>query len=239
MKKDFSDQRRLLVVWALCVAALIVYGIALSGCTVIKKAIDEKRTDKAKSQFDRHPDSAAHYCAVHFPLSDSALPEVYKPAHNQDYQQLIDSLYRLAYELRANLDSIRRFIPDSVFIDAEQQAGLSDFGIAVSDRSSKNVALHLGTDGAANGSVTFWDALASLHDQYKPCAADTVFQPRIMIDGQAVADANYKYQNEHAARIKAETLSTLYEHKATVRIWMLIAAGLLILLLLFLVIRKL
>lgn len=229
MKKYYKDDLKLVAVWFLYVVIACIYCVCLSGCGVIKKAIDEKRTTKAKAQFDRHPDTAAHYCEVHFPLVDSPLAPIYKPADNANYQSLIDSLYQLAYVLRANLDSIRKFIPDSVFLDS--QASLGDFGIGVMDGKAK-------PKPAPFGGSPFWSALDSLHDHYKPCVPDTVFQPSLVISSSAISAANYRYQNEHAARIRAETLSSEYQHKATVRVWMLIAAGLLILLLLFLYFRK-
>jgi hypothetical protein len=169
----------------LCI--ILILAIGLSSCNAIKKAIDEKRTGKAKLQFDRHPDTAAHYCAVHFPVKDSMAPDIYHPADNVDYTSLIDSILKSS---------------DSLSKDSIVGAWIKAIDWATSDVASSFQSVLTKKQDQIND---LQKSIMHLHYSYKPCKPDTVLQEHFTVDGAAVADANDISQREKASRIKTES----------------------------------
>lgn len=174
---------------------LVLITTVFSGCGAIKNAIDEKRTGKAKAQFDKHPDTAAHYCAVRFPLKDSLAPLVYINSDNPDYTRLIDSILHAVDSI--GKDSLNASWALAVDSATTSLAGWFQKQLAASQKENQGLK----------------NMIQRLRDQYRPCSPDTVKQIIFRIDGAAAADARAAAQREKDSRLRTEALNTSLKAK--------------------------
>jgi hypothetical protein len=186
----------------------------LSSCATVERAVEKHQEKKANRFFNEHPGKDAQRCADHFPLHDSLgqlVLDSVKKSDNLDHTGLIDSITSAVDSLP--LESL----PFTGKIDT------GSFRLVVVDSDLRNKILRLKAS-------------------YKPCKPDTLYYSatNFTVDGAAVAAATAKYEEEHKARVSAESKLVHLTSQNKVRLWMLISSGILILLLLtllYLVIR--
>ena len=177
------------------IVILLLIAVSFSSCDAIRKAIDEKRTGKAKLQFDKHPDTAAHYCAVHFPLKDSIAPIIYVPGDNLDYTPIIDSILHSADSL--SKDSINKTWTN------------------VLDTATTSIAEYFKKQRLADRSqiALLKENIQRLHDQYKPCKPDTVYRDHFKIGSPELTDAQNIAAREKSSRIATEAKNAQLKDK--------------------------
>lgn len=197
----------------------------LQGCSAIEKSIERHQEKKANRFFNEHRDKDAQRCADHFPLKDSTgrtTIDSTRKADNQDYTTIIDSLHSAWQGKQEN---------DSMLIDS-----INRYWIMAMDSSTYIVSggqlRRIRDENAGLKKI-----IERLHTQYKPCASDTVYltAEHWYIDGAEIEAATLKAQKEYSLRTAAEKKLSDKTSQNKVRLWMLIAAGILILLLLIVI----
>lgn len=188
--------------------------ILLGGCAIIDKAKQQHQEKVANRFFNEHPDKDAQRCHDHFPVRDSSgdihLDSVHY-AFNIDYTPDIDDL--LSYVDSLHDDSINRYW--IMVLDSSTTEMGNAFRKILLQQQTENDLLK--------------QKLQQLHDAYKPCKPDSLFftfdhwyvDPTLI----TINDALQKQNSELNKKLAAAT------SVSKVRLWMLIAAGAIILLL--------